>query len=514
MRSPAAVRATLAAALAALACHVAAAAPPPPAPGAARYGEEPKVTLTRAEARALDAVRARLGETRVSAALVLAARELAALAADGAPEPLSRRRLRAALARAGAYDPAAAAVLVVAPPAQVARAVARSLPRERATHLGAGAVERGGDVHLVLLASERRVRLAPFPREVAPGAAPALAGALGPGLARARVFVASPAGDVREAEVTLASGFRAAISFPAAGRYVVEVVADGRGGPEVAALLVVSAGGAPLESAASAPAPDEPAAGAEAEARVVRAVNATRRRHGLRPLAPDPALGAVARRHSAAMAGARSVAHVLPGSGDVGDRLRLAGVPYRRAYENVARAGTSLDAHEAGEESPAHLANVLRPEATRLGVGIARARLPSGDATVYLTEVFVEPPDDGADGPLSQEGRAREALWRERARLGLPPLTADPALEALAREAALSLLERDSTEATGVEERALARRRGLAAVDVFVASAPAEVVRSTNLRDGRFRRVGVGMATGDSRRFGAARLFVVVVYTD
>jgi hypothetical protein len=51
-------------------------------------------------------------------------------------------------------------------------------------------------------------------------------------------------------------------------------------------------------------------------------------------------------------------------------------------------------------------------------------------------------------------------------------------------------------------------------VDVFVASDPGEAVRSANLRDRRFRRVGVGVAEGDSRRFGAGRLFVAVVYTD
>jgi hypothetical protein len=47
-----------------------------------------------------------------------------------------------------------------------------------------------------------------------------------------------------------------------------------------------------------------------------------------------------------------------------------------------------------------------------------------------------------------------------------------------------------------------------------VASAPAEAIRSANLKDRRFRRVGVGVATGDSRRFGAGRIWVAVVYTD
>ena len=71
-----------------------------------------------------------------------------------------------------------------------------------------------------------------------------------------------------------------------------------------------------------------------------------------------------------------------------------------------------------------------------------------------------------------------------------------------------------ATEAGALGDGALALGHRLAAVDVFVASAPGEAVRSANLRDPRFRRVGVGVATGDSARFGPARMFVAVLYTD
>jgi hypothetical protein len=47
-----------------------------------------------------------------------------------------------------------------------------------------------------------------------------------------------------------------------------------------------------------------------------------------------------------------------------------------------------------------------------------------------------------------------------------------------------------------------------------VASDPAEAIRSRNLPEGRFRRVGVGVAEGDGGRFGAGRLWIVVLYTD
>jgi uncharacterized protein YkwD len=393
-------------------------------------------------------------------------------------------------------------------------ALARALPRTGATHVGAGVVERDGTSFVVLLLSERKVSLDPFPRDVEPGARAVLRGVLGPGLARPRVFVTLPSGAVAEVSASGARAFRAPLVLASAGRYLVEVIAEGEGGPEVAALLTVSAGGAPLDPPPRPPPAPDPADRAQAEAAVVGALNETRRRRGLAPLTSDPELAALARRHSQAMAAAGKVAHLVPGSRGAGERLRHGGVRYRRVYENVARAATALEAHAAAEESPAHLGNVLRPAVSRVGVGIARARRSSGDEIVYLTELFVEPPQDGGDSRLTPDARVREAIWRERARLGLPPLTSDAPLDALARDAAAAMRARDETEADGLGERALRLGRKLAAVDVFVASAPDEAVRSANLRDARFGRVGVGLASGDSRRFGTGRLWIAVVYTD
>ena len=481
----------------------------------AEYGREPAAAPTRLEARALEAVRTRVRPAPgTSPALVLAARELAARAASGAREPIARAAVRAALARALASDPSPAAILDAAAPDEVPAAVARALPRPSATHAGVGAVEREGTAFVVVLLSERRARLDPFPREVAPGAQAALSGTLLAPFSRPRVFITRPGGEVVDAGGAAGPAFRVPLEFPGAGRHVVEVVGESEGGPEVAALLTVAAGGASLDAPTRTAAAPEPADRASSEAGVLAALNATRARHGLAPVTAAPEVAAVARRHAEAMAAAGRVAHVLPASPDAGARLRGAGVPYRRTYENVARAGTALEAHAAAEDSPAHLANVLRPGATRAGVGIARARLPSGDPSVYLTEILVEPTDDGAASPLTPDARVREALWRERARLGLAPLTADAALDALAREAAERMRTRDEPETDGLADRALGLRRQLAAVDVFVAGGPDDAVRSANVKDARFARVGVGVVPGDSARFGKARLWIAVVYTD
>jgi uncharacterized protein YkwD len=489
-------------------------------PAQGSYGAEPQLTASPAEVSAVELAQRRLGATgerpRASTALSLAARELAARAADGEAEMPSAAAVRAALGRALAWDPAPRIYRVTAPPGAVADALAPVLRAAAATHVGAGAVERNGVVHLVVLASERKARIDPFPRDVPLAAGVVLSGELARGLRAPRVAVTGPSGEVTEPEVaSRGQALRARLAFPARGAYVVEVLAQGDGGPEVVALLTVVAGGARIEvPPRAAPAAHEPEDVAAAEAEVVRAINATRRKHGLAPLEADPAVVAVARQHSAAMRATGRVAHVLPGSGELGERLRRAGVPYRLAAENVAMAATALAAHEQIEGSPAHLANVLRGPARRVGVGLVRGRSPSGVDVVYVTEVFVEPVDDGKESALTPDARVREALWRTRARLGRPPLTADVALEQLAREAAASMRARDATDAPGLEARALEAGRRLAAVDVFVASSPEDATRSANLGDARFRRVGVGVASGDSARFGAQRLWIAVVYTD
>jgi len=518
-----------AAALAAVLCACAAPArlpEPPREPGPERsapplpegsYGDEREAPLTAIEARALEAVRARLAASgsapRVSPALTRAARALAL--SQSAGEPLDRPHIRAALALGLSHDPAPAARAVVRPPDEAAEAIAALAPHEPATHLGLGAAERRGLVYLVLLSVERRATLGPFPPAVGVGAEATLSGRLGPGLVQPRVFVERPSGRVEEVDATGASAFRARVAFPSAGRHVLEVVATGAAGPTVVALLSVACGSAasepPQQPADLGP---EPTDAAEAEARVLDAINATRRRHGLPPVSAAPDLAAVARRHSAEMLARGTVAHVLSATGDAGSRLLRAHVPYRRAYENVAREQTALAAHRTAEESPAHLANLLAPGARQAGVGIARGALPTGGPVVYLTEILIEPPDDGQDSPLTPAARVKEILWRERDRTGAPPLTSDARLDDLARDAAIAMRDRGEPDGGDLPGRALALGRHLAAADVFVASAPSEAERSANVRDARFRRVGVGVAAGDSPRFGAQRLFIAVVYTD
>jgi uncharacterized protein YkwD len=222
------------------------------------------------------------------------------------------------------------------------------------------------------------------------------------------------------------------------------------------------------------------------------------------------------------MLAAGTVAHVLRGGPDVAARLRLAGVPFRVARENVARGEGARDAQRAIEDSPAHLANLLSPQVRDVGVGLVRGELPGGQPVAYLTQVLVEPIDDGDWRSLTPEGRAKEAIATERARRGLTPLQADAALDGLARQTAREMLGRGEPGPGDLAARALALRpspRGrtgseIAAADAFVAGSPADAARSRNAGDPRFHRLGVGVVKGDSTRFGAGLYWMAVVYAE
>jgi uncharacterized protein YkwD len=99
-------------------------------------------------------------------------------------------------------------------------------------------------------------------------------------------------------------------------------------------------------------------------------VNQERIAAGLRPLAPDPELREVARRHSADMFERGYFAHATPEGRDPFDRMREANVHFVTAGENLALAPTVQLAHTGLMNSPGHRANILHPEFGRVGIGI------------------------------------------------------------------------------------------------------------------------------------------------
>ncbi len=125
------------------------------------------------------------------------------------------------------------------------------------------------------------------------------------------------------------------------------------------------------------------------EAQFLAGLNAERTQAGLSPLALDPALVAAARFRSTDLATNNYFSHTALDGTTVFDLLDGWGVPYGWAGENLARNNypTAEVVSVALRElmaSPAHRANILSANYTRIGVGHA----VDGSGMHYLTTVF------------------------------------------------------------------------------------------------------------------------------
>jgi hypothetical protein len=120
-------------------------------------------------------------------------------------------------------------------------------------------------------------------------------------------------------------------------------------------------------------------------------VNRERAAAGLAPLAADPELTEVARRHSVDMFARGYFSHHTPEGKDPFDRIRAADVRFRTAGENLALAPTLPDAHTGLMNSPGHRANILRPQFGRVGIGGSRRRPARTDDHAELQKLKLAP---------------------------------------------------------------------------------------------------------------------------
>jgi len=125
----------------------------------------------------------------------------------------------------------------------------------------------------------------------------------------------------------------------------------------------------------------------DAESAMLKLVNDERIAQGLRPLELDPRLVPVARQHSEEMFRMKYFGHQSPVNGSPFDRLAAAKISYSRAGENLAYAHSVAIAHRGLMDSQGHRENILRPEFTRIGIGV----LSAGSYGRMFTQLFITP---------------------------------------------------------------------------------------------------------------------------
>lgn len=109
-----------------------------------------------------------------------------------------------------------------------------------------------------------------------------------------------------------------------------------------------------------------------------------------RPLVWDDRLAAVARAHSEEMARNGYFSHQAADGASPADRLSAAGIIWMRVGENIANCETVTQAETVFMDEPRfehnHRWNILNPDYSRVGVGIARG----SDGMLYITEDFAQ----------------------------------------------------------------------------------------------------------------------------
>jgi len=113
------------------------------------------------------------------------------------------------------------------------------------------------------------------------------------------------------------------------------------------------------------------------EQQILAQLNAIRAAQGLGALAPSQALTDIARSRSQDMLARGYFSHHTPEGSTVFNLLRANGVGYRNAGENLAHsmpssAGSAQVFANAWMASPSHAANILRPQYTKVGIGLAQ----------------------------------------------------------------------------------------------------------------------------------------------
>ena len=204
----------------------------------------------------------------------------------------------------------------------------------------------------------------------------------------AKVVLLGPSGAPRPVPTTLLGRrIRARFALERRGRFLVQVLADVRGGPRPVLEALVFADAEPPLQPAPDPAPGEEASGVPGDPTwvVLQMLNAARRKERLPPLNRQSALDRVAQGHAEAMRDVGRLGHDI-GNGNPTMRAAAAGLILQNAGENVAHAMSLAHAHRSLYASPSHRANMLSPGFDSVGIGVAG----DGDGTVWVCQLYAQ----------------------------------------------------------------------------------------------------------------------------
>lgn len=255
------------------------------------------------------------------------------------------------------------------------------------------APRKGGGRVATVICAKKIAEILPIGRQYAGGSSVALKGVLLQGYTSPRVFISQPSGQVSRIEPAVtAEGFGATLKFDGGpGKYLVQVMASGNSGPEVAVLVPVYIEIRMADIMKDITSPlvtTDPSKGVDAkkaEEMLGNAIKFERSKMNLKPLKPLAELYTIAKTKSKLMADAKQFGHNVK-KVSLESSLRHAMVTYSTAGENIGVNSSPKMGHYLFMNSPAHRANILSSVMTHYGVGVEKTR---DTDEYYITEIFV-----------------------------------------------------------------------------------------------------------------------------
>mgnify|MGYP001173717640 CR=1 FL=1 len=394
--------------------------------------------------------------------------------------------------------------------------VEATMPDADALFFGVGVVTLGqGRTRMMVAVLERSVLLQPVPRAVSAEGQIDVKGVLVGARTRPSVEMVGPDGAWarQPTSVSVDGSFGARVHCSGVGAHQIEVLAEGRHGPEVAANFPVWCGQTPptkISVVVEKVAPD--VTGDQIARANFIYLNRERERRGLPALAWDDEAADVALAHSQDMANNGFVGHRSETTGDVTARFARAKVPGVVIRENVARGYGPKGIHDSLMSSPGHRVNMLATDVTHVGVGAvvgpADTEIPGAPRPVFATQNFYRragatAPADDAALPETLEKKIDEA----RAAAGLPPVQWDEKLGDIAQKYAPGLAAgRRPPKSFETEVFAL----GYAAIDTHQLSSPDfDTLASADLF--RAPALAAGLGVVRTKKGGAVQFVAVVL---
>lgn len=298
--------------------------------------------------------------------------------------------------------------------------------------------EKKGFTKVVAVVYDAVAELEPTPRRVEAGGQVALRGKLAPGVDKPKISYCDPAGKL--VDLPAGQGGQLAGDLRCGerpGMMVVEIRAD-HGGQAVSAGRFPIQCGVPVPASVKAPPDAKQAAAPGAERRVFDLVNAERAAAQEPALQWDDGVAAVSRAASEASRDeTRANTSSSTVSFDVVAQLKKSDVMSPLVLLNPAASRSPEEAHWRLAHSPLHRSNMLNPQATHAGVGLASYKDPDAGDVYFVTELLVreQPPVDAE----ALRAKLRAAVARKRADARTDKLAADPALEDVAQKYATAL---------------------------------------------------------------------------